>query len=136
MDEIDKCLKKVRLTSCRKKKVSSYSKGMLQRLAIAQSLLGSPSIIILDEPCAGLDAVGRIEMLALIKELKEEGRTIVLNSHIINDVDRVADRVLIMKDGIKLKEINVKGLSDSEKRESLEEKFIKVIGGLEYVGNN
>ena len=56
-------------------KIRHYSKGMLQRLALAQALLGNPQILILDEPCAGLDAMGRVEMLELIRRLKEDGKT-------------------------------------------------------------
>lgn len=80
-------------------KVRYYSKGMLQRLALAQALLGNPSILILDEPCAGLDVMGRIEMLNLILQLKKDGKTIIMNSHILSDIEKVCDRGIIMKNG-------------------------------------
>ena len=78
---------------------TNYSKGMLQRLALAQALLGNPQILILDEPCAGLDAMGRVEMLELIRRLKEDGKTILMNSHILSDMERVCDEGIILKDG-------------------------------------
>lgn len=79
--------------------VKHYSKGMLQRLAVAQVLLGSPQLLILDEPTAGLDALGRVEMMALLLRLKDSGTTILLNSHILGDVERVCDRALILRAG-------------------------------------
>lgn len=85
-------------------KVKAYSKGMLQRLALAQALLGNPDLLVLDEPCAGLDAMGRIKMLEIIKELKKQGKTVILNSHILSDIEKVCDRGIIMGKGRKLKD--------------------------------
>lgn len=107
-------------------KVRHYSKGMLQRLALAQALLGAPEMLILDEPTAGLDALGRLEMMHTIQELKQEGRTIVINSHILNDIERVCDRGIIMKSG-RL----VYRWKKGERRQSLEEIFVEQIGGAE-----
>lgn len=107
-------------------KTKNYSKGMLQRLAIAQSLLGDPDLLILDEPTAGLDALGRVEMMNLILRLKKSGKTIIINSHILNDIERVCDRGIIMKDG--------KLIYDWEKKnntKNLEDIFLDVIGGVE-----
>lgn len=130
--DIVSILQKVGMYEERDTKVKNCSKGMLQRLAVAQALLGNPEMVILDEPTAGLDALGRIEMINLIKELKKEGKTVLLNSHILNDVEKVVDRVLIMKKGKKLKELNFR-----EKRpdKSLEEIFVEVLGGVNNVGN-
>ncbi|MDD3360270.1 MAG: ABC transporter ATP-binding protein [Hespellia sp.] len=109
-----------------KTKVKNYSKGMLQRLALAQALLGDPQLLILDEPTAGLDALGRVEMIHIIKKLKEEGKTIIINSHILNDIEHVCDRGIIMKKGDLIyqweKEKETKGL---------EEIFLDQIGGIE-----
>ena len=65
---------------------------MIQKLALAQSLLGDPDLLILDEPTAGLDAMSRVNIIDIICNLKENGKTIILNSHILNDVEKVADR--------------------------------------------
>jgi ABC-2 type transport system ATP-binding protein len=106
-------------------KVKFYSKGMLQRLALAQALLSEPELLILDEPTAGLDALGRIEIMNIIHNLKEKGKTIIINSHILNDIERVCDRGIILHKGKLLREWT-KIESDGQ---SLEEIFIKTIGG-------
>lgn len=80
-----------------KTRVKNYSKGMLQRLAFAQALLGNPDLLILDEPTAGLDAIGRFEIMQLIQSLKKSGKTIIINSHILNDIENICDRGIIIK---------------------------------------
>ena len=107
-------------------KVRYYSKGMLQRLALAQALLGNPSILILDEPCAGLDAMGRIEMLELILRLKKSGKTIIMNSHILSDIEKVCDRGIIMKKGKKIRDFV---RSDITEEMTLEKMFVEAVGG-------
>lgn len=71
--------------------VKNYSKGMRQRLGVAQALIGDPDVIFLDEPSAGLDFFGQQEIQALISNLKDQGKTIILNSHLLYDVEKVAD---------------------------------------------
>ncbi|MGI6258952.1 MAG: ABC transporter ATP-binding protein [Anaerolineaceae bacterium] len=71
--------------------VRNYSKGMRQRLGVAQALIGDPDVIFLDEPSAGLDFFGQQEIQALISKLKDQGKTIILNSHLLYDVEKVAD---------------------------------------------
>lgn len=107
-------------------KIRFYSKGMLQRLALAQALLGDPDALILDEPCAGLDAMGRIEMLELIGKLKKTGKTILMNSHILNDMEKVCDEGLIMQKGKVLHRFKKE---DFENGTGLEEIFVKTVGG-------
>lgn len=110
-----------------KTKIKVYSKGMLQRLALAQALLGNPQLLILDEPTAGLDALGRVEMMQLIGELKKQGKTIILNSHILNDIERVCDRGIIMKKGKVLKTWT---RQEEHQGKSLEEIFVETVGGV------
>lgn len=107
-------------------KIRFYSKGMLQRLALAQALIGDPDALILDEPCAGLDAMGRIEMLELIGNLKKAGKTILMNSHILNDMEKVCDEGLIMQKGQVLHRFKKE---DFENGTGLEEIFIETVGG-------
>lgn len=107
-------------------KVRYFSKGMLQRLALAQALLGNPELLILDEPTAGMDALGRLEMMHMIQALKQEGRTIVMNSHILNDIERVCDRGIIMKSGSLVYQ-----WKKGEREQSLEEIFVEQIGGTD-----
>lgn len=106
-------------------RVKNYSKGMLQRLALAQALLGSPDLLILDEPTAGLDAMGRLEMMQLIGKLKHAGRTILINSHILSDIERICDRGIIMDKGVQM------GTWDKAdgNSQSLEERFLELVGG-------
>ena len=106
-----------------KTKVKDYSKGMIQRLALAQALISDPDIMILDEPTAGLDALGRKHNLELMKNLKEQGKTIIINSHILHDIEAICDRGVIMKKG-KVIDTWTNGVS----HESLEDKFIRLVG--------
>lgn len=105
-------------------KVRHYSKGMLQRLALAQALLGNPTILILDEPCAGLDAMGRIEMLNLIHQLKKSGKTILMNSHILSDIEKVCDCGIIMKKGKLIRDFI---RSDITAENTLENMFVEAV---------
>jgi len=80
-------------------RLRTYSKGMLQRIGIAQALIHDPSVIFLDEPMTGLDPLGRKEVRDLILRLQEEGKTVLINSHILSDVEMICDRVAIIVDG-------------------------------------
>ena len=106
-------------------KMKNYSKGMAQRLAVAQALLSNPSLLILDEPTSGLDALGRAELLAIVRRMKQSGKTVLFNSHILPDVERVCDRALIMHGGRVLGE----WIRCSGDRRSLEEVFVQWMGG-------
>jgi ABC-2 type transport system ATP-binding protein len=79
--------------------VRKYSKGMMQRLGLAQALLNNPDLLILDEPTDGVDPVGRKEIREILHSLKQEGKSVFLNSHLLSEVERVSDRVAIMKNG-------------------------------------
>ena len=100
MDEIDEVLKKVNLYERRKSKFSTYSLGMKQRLAIASCLLGNPNVLVFDEPTNGLDPAGIAEIRELIKKLSREGKTIVMASHILDEVEKVCTHVAIIKKGV------------------------------------
>lgn len=108
-------------------KVRNYSKGMLQRLALAQALLGNPDLLILDEPTAGLDALGRLEMIQLIGRLRDAGRTILINSHILSDIERICDRGIILKKGVQIGTWN----KADNNPQSLEEIFLDMMGGID-----
>lgn len=98
-DEIDAVLKTVNLYERRNSRFSTFSLGMKQRLAIAAALLGSPRVLVLDEPTNGLDPVGIAEIRALIKQLQERGHTIIIASHLLDEVEKVCTHVAILKTG-------------------------------------
>ena len=98
-NQVDSILAKTKMTEAADRPLRKYSKGMLQRIGLAQSLLGDPDLLILDEPMSGLDPVGRREVRHLLQELKAEGKTIILSSHIVPDMEMLADRVGIMCEG-------------------------------------
>ncbi len=98
-DEINDVLQKVDLYERRASKFSTYSLGMKQRLAIASALLGDPDILIFDEPTNGLDPVGISEIRELILQLATEGKTIIMASHLLDEVEKVCTHVAILKTG-------------------------------------
>jgi ABC-type multidrug transport system ATPase subunit len=98
-EDIPAVLEKVSLTERKASKFSTYSLGMKQRLAIASALLGNPTVLILDEPTNGLDPVGIAEIRELIKRLAMEGKTIIMASHLLDEVEKVCTHVAIMKRG-------------------------------------
>jgi len=96
----DELLQTVGLADRAQDSVAKYSKGMLQRLGLAQTLLHDPQLVILDEPTDGLDPVGRSHVRNVLQKLKQEGRTVFVNSHILQEVELVCDRVAILDRGV------------------------------------
>lgn len=82
--------------TARKKKLKQYSKGMLQRVGMAQALINDPEIVFLDEPMSGLDPMGRYRMREIVLSLKQQGKTIFFNSHILSDVEQICDRIAFL----------------------------------------
>src|SRR5215471_15005941 len=110
----DQVLQRVGLWRARGLQIRRYSKGMIQRVALAQGLIGRPRLLILDEPTSGLDPVGRREIRDLILEVRDQGVTILFCTHIIPDVEAVCDRVAVLVAGQKVKEGGVRELVSSE----------------------
>lgn len=81
------------------RKIGTYSAGMVQRLGLLQALVGSPSLIILDEPSTNLDPIGRVEMVQLIKEIKRDDRTVIISSHILEELQQVCDFIVVIYRG-------------------------------------
>lgn len=96
---ITRLLIKVKLQGYEQLKIGKYSRGMIQRLGVAQALLGNPQLLVLDEPTSGLDPAGRKEVLDLLAMLKTEGKTVFLSSHILPEVEQICDRVVIIDRG-------------------------------------
>lgn len=96
---VDELLDLVKLTPFRDKQLRTFSKGMLQRVGLAQALLNDPALVFLDEPTSGLDPVGRRLVRDIIADLKKRGTTIFLNSHLLSEVEITCDRVAFIKHG-------------------------------------
>ncbi len=96
---IDALLEKVGLTQARGRRIREYSRGMGRRIGLAQALINEPDLVLLDEPTAGLDPIGTREVKDLIVELRKDGRTVLLSSHLLADVEDVCDRIAILRRG-------------------------------------
>lgn len=100
IDQIETVLKKVNLFDRKGSKFSTYSLGMKQRLAIASCLLGDPEVLVFDEPTNGLDPAGIAEIRELMKQLSRDGKTIIMASHILDEVEKVCTHVAIVQKGV------------------------------------
>ncbi len=96
---VDALIKQVGLDQARRRQLQEYSKGMTRRIGLAQALINDPDLILLDEPTSGLDPIGTREMKDMILRLKDEGKTIVMCSHLLADVQDVCDRIAILYQG-------------------------------------
>ena len=138
-DKIDEKLKTVNLYERRNSKFKTYSLGMKQRLAIASALLNDPEILILDEPTNGLDPQGIHEIRQIIKEIAKGGTTILLASHLLDEVEKVCSHVVVIRKGVKLYSGRVDEMTASNglfelKVDSDEEKFITILEKHEAIG--
>jgi ABC-2 type transport system ATP-binding protein len=124
---IDDVLKLVDLEQSRKRLIKTYSKGMQQRVGLAQALINNPDLLILDEPTSGLDPVGRMQVREIIQRLKSEGKTVLFSSHELGEVETVCDRVAILHEG-KLKVVGAVDALSREHNCGLEQLFLRVIG--------
>ena len=95
----DQLIARVGLERARTQSLKKFSKGMLQRAGLAQALMNDPELVVLDEPTSGLDPIGRKEVRDLILELKDQGKTVFFSSHILTDIEAIADRVAIVARG-------------------------------------
>ena len=107
-------LELVGLTDFRDQQLHTFSKGMLQRIGLAQSLLNDPALVFLDEPTSGLDPVGRRLVRDIIRNLREQGKTVFLNSHLLSEVEITCDRVAFIKHGKVLRISPISGFIDGE----------------------
>jgi len=108
----DHALEQVALTEARDRKIGGYSKGMRQRIKMAQSLAHDPQVLLLDEPLSGMDPVNRRRVVDLVKKLGREGRTVLVSSHILHEVEAMTRRVLLIHNGRILAEGDVREIRD------------------------
>jgi ABC-2 type transport system ATP-binding protein len=124
---IDALLKLVELEAVRQRPIKSYSKGMQQRIGLAQALINNPDLLILDEPTSGLDPLGRMKVREIIQHLKSEGKTVFFSSHELGEVETVCDRVAMVHRG----ELKVEGsVTDLLRKHgtNLERIFLDLVG--------
>jgi ABC-2 type transport system ATP-binding protein len=124
---IDDLIKLVELEHARKRPLKSYSKGMQQRVGLAQALINNPDLLILDEPTSGLDPLGRMKVREIIQRLKDEGKTVFFSSHELGEVETVCDRVAIVNQGELKEQGRVSDLM-KEHQCDLEKIFLKIVG--------
>ncbi len=117
----------VELTEAANKPIRTYSKGMQQRIGLAQALINDPKLLVLDEPTSGLDPIGRMKVRAIIQRLKNEGKTVFFSSHELGEVETVCDRVAIFYQG-ELKELGSVADLLNDYQLNLEQIFLKVTG--------
>jgi ABC-2 type transport system ATP-binding protein len=122
---VDQLLGDVGLQKAADTHLRKYSKGMLQRIGIAQALINDPQLVLLDEPMTGLDPVGRVEVKRIIEGLHERGKTVLFNSHILSDVGELCTRIAIMREGRVVWQGEVAEALDEAP--TLEDFFIKVV---------
>lgn len=124
--DVLKLLHVVGLENVSKQRIREYSKGMRQRLGIAQALIGNPKILLLDEPLDGLDPIGRDEVKNILLNLKKQGKTILISSHILSDIEELCDQIVIIDSG---KIIESGPVGKFIKKNSLEKEFVRIIKG-------
>ncbi len=124
-ERVDRLLRDVSLEHAAGTHLRKYSKGMLQRIGIAQALINDPELVLLDEPMTGLDPVGRVEVKRIIERLHERGKTVMFNSHILSDVHELCSRIAIMREGrVVWQGAVAEALDDAS---TLEDFFMKVV---------
>lgn len=128
-ERVTKALNLAGLSDCLFQTMGTFSKGMMQRVGLAQSILHDPSVIIWDEPSTGLDPEGRRLVMDLILKLKSEGKTVLLSTHILSDIERVCDHIsIINKGGILLSE-SIDSLLTKHSGKTLEDIYLETVRG-------
>lgn len=132
---VNEMLELAGLIHARDRRLSGYSKGMLQRIGLAQALINDPKLVVLDEPTAGVDPAGSREIRDLIVDLRRRGTTILLSSHLLEQVQEVCDRVGILAGGVLVREGKLKDLIAIENQtelvlENASDKLVSEIEGL------
>lgn len=127
-DSVDDVIELVGMTEAADRRVGTYSKGMLQRIGLAQSLVHDPDLVILDEPTAGVDPLGSAAIAEIVRELKHRGKTILLSSHLLAQIEGLCDRVAILHRGKLIREGCIEELVEEDDTDSL------VVQGLSLEG--
>ena len=132
-ERVSTLLKKVGLETAGKIQLRKYSKGMLQRVGLAQAILHDPQVVILDEPMSGLDPIGRREVRDIVLELKRQGKTVLFSTHVLSDAEMLCDRVAVIVGG-KLRGVGAPEEIVGMKAQGMEVLFELPLGGVQAVG--
>jgi ABC-2 type transport system ATP-binding protein len=111
-ERADTLLSRVDLLDAADRPIRTYSKGMMQRVGLAQALLGNPELVFLDEPTSGLDPLGRLLVRDVMRELRERGTTVFLNSHLLGEVEATCSRVMFVKEGRTIQDLVIGGTDE------------------------
>lgn len=128
-ERVQTMLKKVGLETAKKIQLRKYSKGMLQRVGLAQAILHEPKVVVLDEPMSGLDPLGRREVRDIILELKKDGRTVLFSTHILSDAEMLCDRVGVIVGG------KLRGVGTPGEMVGIQTQGMEVLFELDGTGN-
>jgi ABC-2 type transport system ATP-binding protein len=127
-ERVQRMLKKVGLDTAKKIQLRKYSKGMLQRVGLAQAILHDPQVVVLDEPMSGLDPLGRREVRDIILELKKDGRTVLFSTHILSDAEMLCDRVGVIVGG------KLRGVGTPGEMVGIQSQGMEVLFELDHTG--
>ncbi len=116
----DASIERAGMTAAAHRKIAGYSKGMRQRIRLAQAICHSPSVLVLDEPLNGLDPLVRAETIALFKQFAAEGMHVIVSSHILHEVDAISDRVILLTSGYVVAEGQIRGVRDEIQDEPMQ----------------
>jgi ABC-2 type transport system ATP-binding protein len=116
----DAAIERVNMTPAANRPVAAYSKGMRQRIKLAQAMAHDPQVIVLDEPLNGLDPMARAETIALFQEWGEKGRHVIVSSHILHEVDRISDQVILLSHGYVVAEGQIQGVRSEVKEQPMQ----------------
>jgi ABC-2 type transport system ATP-binding protein len=116
----DAAIERVNMTAAANRAVAAYSKGMRQRIKLAQAMAHDPQVIVLDEPLNGLDPMARAETIALFQEWGQKGRHVIVSSHILHEVDRISDQVILLSHGYVVAEGQIQGVRSEVKEQPMQ----------------
>jgi ABC-2 type transport system ATP-binding protein len=133
----EELLERVDLLDAAHRQLREYSKGMLQRAGLAQALMNHPALVFLDEPTSGLDPIGRLLVRDIIRELREAGTSVFLNSHLLGEVEATCDRVVFVKQGVAIHELELARAPEAVTVElELGEAGVETLAALERLGRS
>ena len=128
-ERVERLLRLVGLSSVAKKQLGTFSKGMVQKVSLAQALVNDPDTLILDEPTTGLDPLAKTQLRGILSDLKKRGKTVFFSSHELSEVEMLCDSIVILKSGRTLRSGSLDEVLAGQAAHSLEKFFLQTIQG-------